>query len=57
MGIRLLVCTTTIMLAGTAWAQGVCNPVCAINPKSAAWLVREVCSDLSVREASSLTSS
>ena len=30
---RLLVCVTTILLAGTAWAQGqVCNPVCATQP-------------------------
>ena len=33
MRMRLLVCVTTILLAGTAWAQGVCNPVCANQPK------------------------
>lgn len=33
MGMRLLVCVTTILLAGSAWAQGVCNPVCADQPQ------------------------
>ena len=32
MGMRLLVCVTTILLAGTAWAQQMCNPVCATQP-------------------------
>jgi hypothetical protein len=30
---RLLVCATTILLAGAAWAQQMCNPVCAEQPK------------------------
>jgi hypothetical protein len=30
---RCLICVTTILLAGTAWAQDqVCNPVCATQP-------------------------
>ena len=34
MGMRLLVCVTTILLAGTAWAQDqTCNPMCADQPK------------------------
>jgi hypothetical protein len=33
MRMRLLVCVTTILLAGAAWAQDqVCNPVCAGQP-------------------------
>ena len=33
MGMRLLLCVTTILLAGTAWAQDqTCNPVCATQP-------------------------
>ena len=32
MGMRLLLCVTTILLAGTAWAQQMCNPVCATQP-------------------------
>ena len=33
MRMRLLVCVTTILLAGAAWAQDqVCNPVCATQP-------------------------
>ena len=32
MRMRLLVCVTTILLAGTAWAQQMCNPVCATQP-------------------------
>ena len=33
MRMRLLVCVTTILLAGAAWAQNMCNPVCANQPK------------------------